>query len=84
MFLRFNNLLNLKNEEIYNFDRDRFNDRSLCDQQIKIQLVAPKWDNLVVSGRSPRVNPFKKGNFIKVTIHHLHKLEGVQIFTLSM
>ena len=41
-------------------------------------------DSLVVSGRSPRVNPFKKGNFIKVTIHHLHKLEGVQTFTLSM
>ena len=42
--------------EIYNSNRDRFNDRSLYDQRILITLVALKWDNLVVSGRPPRGN----------------------------
>ena len=32
---------------------DRFRDRSLNDQRIKIKLIALKCDGLVVSGRPP-------------------------------
>ena len=59
-----NNLLNRKTEEIYTSDdKDRFGDHSLNDQRILIELLALKWDSLVVSERSPAyksaINPFK-------------------------
>ena len=40
--------------EIYNSDRDRFNNRSLYnDHRIYKKFVEFKWDILVVSGRPP-------------------------------
>ena len=48
-------ILNRKNEEKYNSDRDCFSDRSLYDQRILLKLVTFKWNSLVVLGRPSMV-----------------------------